>query len=178
MLSNKSLKAAAIIAEDADALYQSSPSAAAPAGGAGGSLGRESDQAKQGGPVPHYKTEGYVWDELGEALRSTVWRGRFKFVKELLDIGADANYRTVYCGWRPIHYAAWNNFGSIITVLLEAGANIDARTEYGETPLHLAALKASNDAIRISMSRVCVCKNDVRVRLQVIAVLVPVVWSI
>jgi len=27
--------------------------------------------------------------------------------QELLDLGADANYRTIYCGWRPIHYAAW-----------------------------------------------------------------------
>ena len=28
-------------------------------------------------------------------------------MKELLELGADPNYLTVYAGWRPLHYAAW-----------------------------------------------------------------------
>ena len=50
---------------------------------------------------------------------------------------------------RPIHYAAWNDFPAIITLLLEAGADLDARTDYGESSLHLAAVKASNGAIKV-----------------------------
>ena len=101
-----------------------------------------------GGGVEAGKSKGYVWNELGETLRSVVWRGKASFVKELLDLGADANYRTVYCGWRPIHYAAWNDFPKVVALLVDAGADINARTDYGETPLHLCAVKASNQAIK------------------------------
>ena len=93
------------------------------------------------------KSAGYVWDELGETLRSEVWRGRSKFVKELLELGADANYLTVYCGWRPLHYAAWNDYPKVVKLLLLAGADVNARTDYGETALHLCAVKASNQAL-------------------------------
>jgi hypothetical protein len=94
------------------------------------------------------KSEGYVWDELGETLRSVVWRGKAGFVQELVDLGADVNYRTVYCGWRPLHYAAWNDYPKIVAQLVAAGADLNARTDYGETPLHLCALKASNQALQ------------------------------
>ena len=89
-----------------------------------------------------------MWDELGETLRSVVWRGKAGFVKELLELGANVNYRTVYCGWRPLHYAAWNDYPKIVALLVGAGADINARTDYGETPLHLCALKASNQALQ------------------------------
>ena len=104
------------------------------------------------GGVGFEKTAGYVWNELGETLRSTIWRGRTAYVKELLELGADPNYRTVYCGWRPIHYAAWNDYPKVVTLLLQAGADMNARTDYGETPLHLAAIKASNLVIPVLVS--------------------------
>ncbi len=67
----------------------------------------------------------YKWDCLGEELRSCVWRGKLHLVRELLQLGADPNYLTVYAGWRPLHYAAWNDFPSIALELIKAGADKD-----------------------------------------------------
>ena len=76
-----------------------------------------------------YLREGFCWDDIGEELRSCVWRGKLDRVRELLSIGADPNYRTVYAGWRPIHYAAWNDRPSIATLLINAGALKDVQVD-------------------------------------------------
>ncbi|EKX38696.1 hypothetical protein GUITHDRAFT_115244 [Guillardia theta CCMP2712] len=105
----------------------------------------------------------YVWNELGEELRSCALRGKWKYMQELIDCGADPNYlsscfpsrplsldlpsRSVYAGWRPIHYAAFNDHDKAIQILLDNGAAIDMTNDFGQTPLHLAAAKASNKAI-------------------------------
>lgn len=45
-------------------------------------------------------------------------------------------------GSTPLHCAAWKGFPEVVTVLLELGADIQARNEnghWGDTPLHAAA---------------------------------------
>ena len=95
--------------------------------------------------------------------RSTVWRGRTKFVEELIELGADVNYRTVYCGWRPIHYAAWNDYPLVLTLLLDAGADINARTQYGQmsvcvpTSLSRMWMRSVSGAPSLSLSDSVAC---------------------
>ena len=43
-------------------------------------------------------------------------------------------------GLTPLHYAANIGHPMVCSILIKAGANIDARTDNGRTPLHLAAM--------------------------------------
>ncbi|CAE7865127.1 Ank3, partial [Symbiodinium necroappetens] len=44
-----------------------------------------------------------------------------------------------FVGWTPAHYAAANNRSAALRYLLEAGANMEAADDLGNTPLHIAA---------------------------------------
>ena len=74
-------------------------------------------------------------------------------VRMILDLGADINagsecghdaladaspYRGLCCGWTPLHGAASRGADSIIRLLVEQGARLDARDARGRTPLDLA----------------------------------------
>lgn len=64
-------------------------------------------------------------------------RSCYKDIKILLILKADPNERTLqYNEKNMLHYTAWYNDVEICKLLLEAKANPDARTFYGNTPLH------------------------------------------
>jgi ankyrin repeat protein len=58
---------------------------------------------------------------LGDAVRN----GHFEIVKHLLDHGADPNAKTE--GWPSLVHAAWLGRCEIVSLLLEAGANVNLR---------------------------------------------------
>ena len=64
-------------------------------------------------------------------------RARVAVVRELLNNGADANARGRY-DWTPLHYACWRGHDEIVTLLLQAGGDPEART-HRRTPSHLPA---------------------------------------
>jgi len=98
---------------------------------------------------------GFSWNSLGEELRSCVWRGKTEFVPELLALGADPNYLTIFGGWRPLHYAAWNDRPKIALQLIEAGAWKDVQNDDGQTALHLAAARGSIACIQTLIEAGC-----------------------
>ena len=74
----------------------------------------------------------------------------------LLAAGADPNARIVRprfgplnitSGETPLHRAGHNKNPTVVEMLLAAGAEIEARDEYGETPLHRAAQWSGNPAV-------------------------------
>jgi ankyrin repeat protein len=46
--------------------------------------------------------------------------------------------RAGHGGWTPLHVAVTENQPEIVDLLVEAGADLSARTEHGRTPLHVA----------------------------------------
>ena len=48
-----------------------------------------------------------------------------------------------------MHSAAFNNYPEIAQLLIDAGADIEAKNKYGSTPLHNAAGNGNIDAMRI-----------------------------
>ncbi|KAK9277494.1 hypothetical protein L1049_007038 [Liquidambar formosana] len=80
-------------------------------------------------------------------------KGNLKEVKRLLDEGLDANvaaWGPKAQGVTPLHLAAQGGHLKVMDVLLEHGANIDARTKgaCGWTPLHNAAKERKKHAVK------------------------------
>ncbi len=69
-------------------------------------------------------------------------------VTAYLEGGADPNAQDMW-GYTPLHFAAaFNNDPGLIAVLVDAGANLEARdNEWGATPLHWAAWSTNNPDI-------------------------------
>lgn len=72
-------------------------------------------------------------------LFDAVAAGRSAMVIYLLSKNAQVNAQSIVTQSTPLHYAAKRNNASMLQILLQAGANINARTKDGETALHAAA---------------------------------------
>ena len=49
----------------------------------------------------------------------------------------------------PLHLAAWRNNPEVVALLLDRGADVEARNEIGSTPLHFAAVRNKPEAIAL-----------------------------
>lgn len=72
-------------------------------------------------------------------------RGMMQQAQELMDRGALINKE----GWQPLHYAACQPNAKMIGLLLENGANVDARSPNYTTPLMMAARYGSVNDVKI-----------------------------
>jgi len=66
----------------------------------------------------------------------------------LISRGADVEAKDTY-GYRPLHRMASNNLAVGAEALLKAGAQVDARTLHGETPMSIARASAAHDVIQV-----------------------------
>ena len=64
-------------------------------------------------------------------------QGRLEEIKRFINYGINPNSRGRDENY-PIHIATLNGHDAIVTLLIEAGADIHARGENGRTPLHHA----------------------------------------
>jgi cytohesin len=65
--------------------------------------------------------------------------GKYDEVERLIDAGTPVDIRAKGSRATPLHFAARDGRYAIARLLVELGADVDAETQYGDTPLHLAA---------------------------------------
>ena len=75
-------------------------------------------------------------------LRAAAKSGNLTGVEKLLRDGASVS-RKGKGGWQPLHHAAANGHSEIVLKLVQAGANMDAMTDAGETPVQLSVAHPS-----------------------------------
>ena len=78
--------------------------------------------------------------------------GAIKCVKRLIEAGADT-LKTDKQFLQPIHFAAKHGHPSIISVLLDHKASVDAATPYGETPLYSACKAGQIDVVQLLLDK-------------------------
>jgi hypothetical protein len=91
-------------------------------------------------------------------LDSAAFLGKFEVVQKLIEYDADINARDEY-GWTPLYGASGGHHfkdGSVIRLLLERGADVNARTVKvtpvstpGSTPLHRASEFGALEVVRL-----------------------------
>ena len=82
-------------------------------------------------------------------LSKMILRGRDDIVALLIKAGVDTRVIKVRSREYSLRRAAFDNHPAIAQILIDAGADIDAKTDYGSTPLHIAASQGSIDVMRI-----------------------------
>lgn len=92
--------------------------------------------------IKHPQFEANLRNPAGEtALMLAAIRGQVPIIKALMDRGASVQHD----GWAPLHYAASQpNYGPL-ELLVSKGADLNARSPNGSTPLMMAARYGSDD---------------------------------
>ncbi len=93
---------------------------------------------------PKIKTE-LRNDKDESVLMLAALKGHFRLVQKLVEHDADVNKP----GWTPLHYAASAGHVKIVEYLLEQSAYIDAESPNGTTPLMMAAMYGSPEAVKL-----------------------------
>ena len=105
-------------------------------------------------------------------LHAAACSGNFEVVRILIEYDpANVNVRDEF-GWTPLHWASeGRNFkdGSVVRLLLEHGADINAQSLHGLTPLHSASMEGELEVVRLLLEHgadVAVEKNNGKTALQ------------
>ena len=105
-------------------------------------------------------------DELAEAVKNN----NIQEINELISRGADVNAIKGSYGWIPLFYAARYGKNEIVKLLLDRGADVNAKDSYGWTPLLYAAAHGKNEIVKLLLDRgadVNVKANDGKTALSI-----------
>ena len=98
---------------------------------------------------------------INAQLLETVGKGDVEQMSELLDSGADVNFRDVMNGSTCLHQAAANGHVAALHLLLKAGADPNIVTQNTSTsPLGIASLAGHRNAVELLMSNGAQLSND------------------
>ena len=89
-------------------------------------------------------------NENGETpLMMAALKGADRWAIRLMDMGAQINRE----GWAPLHYAASGPSAALVRLLVERGAEVDAPSPNGTTPLMMAAGYGPEEAASFLLER-------------------------
>jgi len=86
-------------------------------------------------------------NQMNAALLDAVISNQPEQVKQLLEQGADPNFFEDEAQIRPLHFAAVYDSADVVSLLVLAGADIHATTEYHDTPLSVAKRHGHNKTL-------------------------------
>ncbi len=78
-------------------------------------------------------------------LMLAVFNGDLDLASQMIKKGADVNKT----GWTPLHYAATKGHLALISLLIENHAYIDAESPNGSTPLMMASMYGTAEAVKL-----------------------------
>lgn len=91
-------------------------------------------------------------NQLGEtALMHAAWKGRIEAARWLLAHGARVDSESMQ--WTALHYAVFAGHSDIAALLLEKGADLNARTPNGSSVLMMAVYEGHEDVARWLLAR-------------------------
>jgi uncharacterized protein len=100
--------------------------------------------------LAHPKININTPNKAGEtALMLAALRGNEEWLRRLLEQGAQVNR----AGWTALHYAASGAATNLVALLLDKGADIEAPSPNGTTPLMMAARYGAQDSATLLLSR-------------------------
>lgn len=100
--------------------------------------------------LAHPSTDVNLLNEHGEsALMIAALKGHIDWAQRLLAKGAQVEKS----GWTPLHYAATGPQSSLVGLLLDRGASIDAKSPNRSTPLMMAAQYGNPASVDLLLSR-------------------------
>ena len=82
-------------------------------------------------------------------LMMAALRGKLELTEKLIAMGAKIQRE----GWTPLHYAATGPNVAVVALLLDLGAQIDARAPNGNTPLMMAANFGDEESVKLLLKR-------------------------
>jgi ankyrin repeat protein len=75
------------------------------------------------------------------ALHAAAYAGRTEAARRLIEYQIDINKQGPYNGYTALHDAIWQNNIATAEVIIQAGANLNLKSNDGETPLEFARSK-------------------------------------
>lgn len=83
------------------------------------------------------------------ALHAAAYAGRTDAARLLIEHGIDVDKQGPYNGYTALHDAIWQNNVETAREIVEAGANLQLRSNEGQTPLEMAQARKRREIVAI-----------------------------